>query len=71
MTDRSTILRHLRKAKGWTQQKLANSIGVGDSQISRWESEAHADPDVASLVKLADSLECTTDVLLGRRSSDQ
>lgn len=68
MSDRATILRKLRKAKGWTQLQLGTAAGFDTSQISRWENPELADPAVESLVKLADALGCTTDRLLGRAS---
>jgi transcriptional regulator with XRE-family HTH domain len=31
-------LRELRKRKGWTQERLANEVGVVYSTYQRWES---------------------------------
>lgn len=69
MSDRATILRQMRKAKGWTQLQLGTTSGFDTSQISRWENPELPDPAVDSLVKLANALECTTDELLGRAKS--
>lgn len=45
-------IKALRKQRGWTQQKLAETIGVAVSSIARWESPAGRPPKGASLRSL-------------------
>ena len=59
-------LKTCRKAKGLTQQALAEKIGVSDKTVSRWESDGGY-PDVPTLVPLARALGVTVDELLDDR----
>ena len=34
------VLKRLRKEKGWTQEQLANAVGVKRATISKYESGA-------------------------------
>lgn len=60
-----TELRNIRKARGLSQNGLAALSGVAATTLSDYERGVST-PSVATLVKLADSLECSTDRLLGR-----
>lgn len=53
----------LRKAKGYTQQSLADASGIHVQQIKRYETRT-AQPSVEALVKLARTLGVSTDELL-------
>jgi transcriptional regulator with XRE-family HTH domain len=53
----------LRKARGMTQQALADAAGIHVSQIRRYETNV-AQPSVDALVKLARGLATSTDALL-------
>jgi transcriptional regulator with XRE-family HTH domain len=57
-------LRHLRVSRGWTQAKLARKAGIAAIVVSHYETGAKQFPSAATLVKLADALECTVDDLL-------
>lgn len=61
-------LKTCRKAKGLTQQALAEKIGVSDKTVSRWESDGGY-PDVPTLVPLARALGVTVDELLDGRQT--
>ncbi len=56
-------VKQYRKAKGMTQQELADRLGVSNKSVSRWESGAY--PDVPTLGPLARALGVTVDELLG------
>ena len=53
----------LRKANGWTQSQLAEKLFVTDKAVSKWE-QGRGDPELASVVKLAEVFGVTTDCLL-------
>ena len=53
----------LRKAKGWSQEELAERLKVSRQAISRWEG-ATAQPDVANVLQLSKLFGVTTDYLL-------
>lgn len=54
-----------RKALGWTQDQLAERIGITAQAVSKWENDLSC-PDITILPKLADIFDTTTDALLGR-----
>ena len=65
------FIQSLRKEKKMTQQELANSIGVTDRAISKWEN-GRGMPDIMFLIPLAESLEISVlELLNGERNSDQ
>ena len=52
-----------RKAKGMTQEELAQHLGVSAQAVSKWENDV-ACPDIQLLVPLAKIFHITTDELL-------
>ena len=56
-------LQRLRKVRGWTQEELAEKVGVSRQSLSKWESDS-ALPDTANIIVLADLFGVTTDYLL-------
>lgn len=60
IADRIQIL---RKAKGITQEELADHIGVSRQAVSKWESEQSL-PDIDKVILLSDFFETTTDYIL-------
>ena len=55
----------LRKARGMTQEALANVLGVSNQAVSKWESNASC-PDVQLLPRIADEFDVTFDRIFGR-----
>ena len=56
-------IQSLRKAKGVSQEELADRIGVSRQAVSKWESE-QSTPDVEKIVLLSNYFEVTTDYIL-------
>ncbi len=63
-------IKAFRKNKGFTQEELAGMLGVTPQAVSRWESEAGL-PDVSMIVPIAQTLNVTTDALLGYHAQSQ
>ena len=57
-------IKTLRRARGLTQEALAEKLGLTSQAISKWETGA-ALPDVAMIVPLASVLGVSTDVIFG------
>ena len=58
-----------RKAKGLTQEALANLMGVSSQAVSKWETDASC-PDITALPQLCKILGITTDELLTGNSNE-
>lgn len=58
-----------RKAKGLTQEELANQLGVSSQAVSKWENDASC-PDIGLLPQLCRVLGVTTDELLTGRNNE-
>lgn len=54
-----------RKQKSFTQEKLAELIGVSYQAVSKWETEKCL-PDITILPKLSDAFECSIDDLFSK-----
>ena len=53
----------LRKKNGWSQEELANKLGVSRQAVSKWEA-AQTVPDLNRILELASLFSVTTDYLL-------
>ncbi|MCW8880128.1 MAG: helix-turn-helix domain-containing protein [Kangiellaceae bacterium] len=53
----------LRKQFGWSQEELAEKMGVSRQSVSKWES-TNSIPDLNKIIKLAEIFGVTTDYLL-------
>lgn len=62
MTLGETLVR-LRKAKGLSQEQLAEELSLTRQTISKWELNQSA-PDISYLLRLSDYFEVSTDFLL-------
>lgn len=63
-------LARLRKRAGYTQESLAEALGVSRQAVSKWES-GQAMPEAATLVELADLLGCSLDQLMRQDLADE
>ncbi len=64
MTQLNENIRFLRKNKGWTQQELADKIGIKRSLVGAYE-EGRAEPSAKKLLKFAEILNVSVDDLIG------
>lgn len=48
-----------RIARGWTQRRLAEALGVAEQQIQRYEASAYRSASLARLCDIADALDVT------------
>ena len=65
------FLAALRKSKGYTQQEVADSLGVSNKTVSSWETGASC-PDISMLPVLAELYGVTCDELIrGKRLSGE
>lgn len=53
----------LRKKNGWSQEELANQLGVSRQAVSKWES-ASSIPDLDKIIKMSSVFGVSTDFLL-------
>lgn len=61
-------LRKLRKAKGLTQELLAERVGVSAQAVSKWEASGY--PDAQLLPQIAAALDVTIDELFGNKKEE-
>lgn len=52
-----------RKKNGWSQEELANKLGVSRQSVSKWES-AQAVPDMKKILQLSELFGVSTDYLM-------
>ena len=52
-----------RKKNGWTQEDLAQKLGVSRQSVSKWESE-QSTPDIEKIIIMSELFEVTTDYIL-------
>ncbi len=57
-------LKELRKRDSITQDELAKQLNISPSTVSMYES-GYREPDIATLIKIAQTFNVTTDYLLG------
>ncbi len=58
-------LKQLRKENGYSQKKLADILGITQQAIYKYENLA-VEPDIQTLIMLADIFYVTVDYLIGR-----
>ena len=57
-------LRKLRISRGISQQQLADVMGTSQQSVNKYENH-NVEPDISSLIKLADYFETSVDYLIG------
>lgn len=63
------MIASLRKERGMTQAELAAMLHITDKAVSKWERDLSC-PDIASLPKLAETLEVSVDELMRVQGRD-
>ena len=58
-----------RKEKGYTQEEIAERLGITAQAVSKWENDTSC-PDISVLPALAEMLGTTVDALLSGKSPD-
>jgi transcriptional regulator with XRE-family HTH domain/ABC-type cobalt transport system substrate-binding protein len=54
---------YLRKQKGWSQEELANQMGVSRQSVSKWESSGSY-PELDKVIQMSNLFNVSTDYLL-------
>ena len=62
-------LKELRTSKGISQSKLAESIGISQQSINKYENH-NIEPDISTLCALADFFSTSVDYLIGHSDID-
>ncbi|MCI9605387.1 MAG: helix-turn-helix transcriptional regulator [Oscillospiraceae bacterium] len=62
-------LRAIRLSKGISQQQLANVIGTTQQSINKYENHS-TEPDIETLIQIADYFEVSVDSLIGHPVSE-
>ena len=57
-------VKRLREARGWTQERLAEQLGIRQSAVSNLESGERGLPKTPTLFRLANTLECSVEALI-------
>lgn len=60
----STRLKEQRKAAGYTQQQMAEHLGISQQSYTRYENNC-GEPNLETVARIASFLDITTDYLLG------
>ncbi len=58
------IIKKLRKERGFTQEELAQQLGVTFQTVSKWENDSGM-PDISQVIPLSTVFNVSTDVLFG------
>ena len=60
-------IRALRKARGFTQEQLADMLGISFQAVSKWENNANT-PDISLLPMIAKALGTSIDQLFSENN---
>lgn len=62
-------LKYLRKSRSLTQQELADVLGISRQGYAKYENDL-GEPDISTLIKLADYFDVSLDSMIGRVSNN-
>ncbi len=62
-------LKYLRKSRSVTQQELADVLGISRQGYAKYENDL-GEPDISTLIKLADYFDVSVDSMIGRTSNN-
>lgn len=68
-TNINENIKFYRKEKGFTQEQLAEAMGVSVGAVSKWENGASV-PELSIIMDLADFFEISVDALIGYKVQD-
>ncbi len=63
-------LKKLREESNITQKQLADIIGVSQQSINKYENH-NIEPDIETLIRIADYFDTTVDYLIGRKDCEE
>lgn len=63
-------IRKLRERDSLSQKTLANTLGITQQAVAKWEG-GKAEPDTAMILNIANIFDVSTDYLLGRTDNPQ
>lgn len=63
-------LKELRNEKGISQQALANILGISQQSVNKYENH-DVEPDITTLIAIADYFTVTLDYLVGREDNNK
>ena len=63
MNDLAEKIKALRDLKGWSQEDLAERLGISRSAVGNYE-QGTREPDIETLENLADTFNCTMSYLV-------
>ena len=69
MSSIADNLKRLRKAKGWSQNRLSNEAGLSLTSVTKLEQGVTTDPVISTIVKIANALGVSLDDVVDRKSS--
>lgn len=70
MENLSDMIIKLRKENNYSQEVLADKIGVSRQAVSKWERN-EASPDIQNIQLLADIFDISIDELVGRKTIEE
>ncbi len=59
-------IKSIRKKKGLTQEKLARLADISNNTLVKIEMGMAKEPTITTITKIADALEVSIDILVGR-----
>ena len=68
LTEFAERFLRLRQDQGYTQQKIAEKLGVTSQAVSKWENGTSL-PDTEMIRSIARLMDCSTDYLLNHQAS--